>query len=490
MSDADNLVPPHSVEAEQALLGAIFLDNATIKDSRKIVPDPSMFHRDAHQHIYKAMLTLGEKGVKSTDWITVAAQLSKDGRLDDAGGEAYLEKITDATPVAEGAEQYAEIVRDKWVLRRAILVASSARAAAHDPTISTQEIRQAMSDALSEIDRAIASGTPKPSNQQITDEAEAYLCSLADPDSQDTLIAGHPVIDEEAGGFNLGGISQIVGPSGGGKTFFAHQLMNRMYTLFGTKCGMVQGEMKPPQLLVRQSAGIKGMKAMHAIRKARVSGREPTALEKQQANTAISQVRAMGQKLYLVERPETMELHNVAETIRSMAERGAKFLIVDYLQRVTTGKRDANESLKTVVHTIKDLAIGLNVHICCISQIIVSSARDKDKTPWDMSMWDSYGGGNAVNDFDLITTVFRPGILDDTKGKGLRGLMGEQAKGFVATKITKARFGEANHIAFWCNILQEEGLTLDPMPDNILEAVKSICQLWSEDERPQKDVQD
>ena len=112
-------IPPHSLEAEQSVLGAILLDYQVLDEIEGLLPTPEAFYAEAHRKIYAAMQSLRAEGAP-VDLVTLAEELSRRGELDGVGGISYLMQLSEATPTAAYAEHYARIVAEKWTLRRLI----------------------------------------------------------------------------------------------------------------------------------------------------------------------------------------------------------------------------------------------------------------------------------------------------------------------------------------------------------------------------------
>lgn len=123
MSDlfADRL-PPQNIEAEQAVLGAIFLEPSSLTQASEILI-PEDFYRAAHQKIFNVMLKLSDQG-KAVDLVTVTEELSAAKLLEDTGGVSYLSELAGSVPTAANIEYYAKIVEEKSLLRRLIRTAT------------------------------------------------------------------------------------------------------------------------------------------------------------------------------------------------------------------------------------------------------------------------------------------------------------------------------------------------------------------------------
>lgn len=142
MSDLIDRVPPHNHEAEQSVLGAIFLDpQALITASEILVPED--FYRIAHQKIFQTMLDLSDKG-NAIDVVTVTEELSVRKELEDVGGLSYLMELANAVPTAANVSYYAKIVEEKSILRRLIRTATKI---VEDSYIREDEVEELLSEA-------------------------------------------------------------------------------------------------------------------------------------------------------------------------------------------------------------------------------------------------------------------------------------------------------------------------------------------------------
>lgn len=123
MNESIDRVPPHNQEAEQSVIGAIFLEPQALVSVAEIVM-PEDFYRVAHQKIFQTMIDLTDRG-KAVDLVTVTEELSVKKELEDVGGLSYLTEIANAVPTAANVGHYAHIVEEKALLRRLIRVATT-----------------------------------------------------------------------------------------------------------------------------------------------------------------------------------------------------------------------------------------------------------------------------------------------------------------------------------------------------------------------------
>ena len=152
-------IPPHSLEAEQSVLGAILLDYQVLDEIEGLLPTPEAFYAEAHRKIYAAMQGLRAEG-SPVDLVTLAEELSRRGELDGVGGISYLMQLSEATPTAAYAEHYARIVAEKWTLRRLIQAAGEAMRLAYEEAGSLDEILDQAGKRILEVAGPDGGGGP------------------------------------------------------------------------------------------------------------------------------------------------------------------------------------------------------------------------------------------------------------------------------------------------------------------------------------------
>jgi replicative DNA helicase len=470
------LVPPHSIEAEQALLGAIFLDNDVLNDIVSIVKRPEQFYRAAHQAIYEAMLALNKVG-HSIDWITVANYLSKSAALDDAGGDTYLEEITVATPVAEGAEQYAEIVRDKAILRYIIEAVTKVRVRAYDPTTKASELRDFMRRAVDAVDGITSEQVPN--MQEVIDLAlqsaeEAYLNR-----TMPGWNIGHQTLNDKMLGWQKGGVTVIASPPGGGKSFSAYSLCK----LFqehneGELAAFISLEMQAQELIERQ--------IVHDSFYTRAVVGEATQEEKAAVERRIQEAR---QNPVQIIKPEGRDIDSILALIRSLVQRGFRFIVIDYIGLVgmsgSSRRSNDNQDAMNNIPRLKELADRTGCHLLILSQI-TKEGQKKSLTQFEMV--DLTGGrGSAVsNDAHSVAIFFLlwsqrrdPVVMKIINGLqmatvtpdmafgaeapvGHRLFSDDEIKRIVFQKTVKGRRGIPSFVAYWRT---DDDLTLRPLED-------------------------
>jgi replicative DNA helicase len=387
-------VPPHSNDAEQALLGAVFLENAVFPDCAQIVAHPGMFYRTAHRHIWAAMTALNEQG-SEIDWISVREWLAREHLLEAAGGQDYLVQITQFMAQSAGATQWAEIVRDKAMLRQIIRVAVEVRAEAYDPAARPEDLIEILFGQVRKLSDVVASR--QRSNAQAAESVIAQLEQMAATRQIPGMATGHPIFDRGTLGFKGGDLSILAAGTGTGKTHFGWELMEAV-EFMGERPGLVECEMHDDELLLRQVAGLK---AQH------------DALDGKPIDGAVDRLRAFAERAREYDRvrtPVRFDLDAILAEIGHLAMvGGCRFIVLDYLQAIEVrGDRSMGEAQRAaqVYGALKAAARRLNVHIMGMSQFTAEANRNR--SPYRHSLYDVFGGMAGVQAASFVLHLVRP----------------------------------------------------------------------------------
>ena len=221
----DNLrVPPHNIEAEQAVLGGLLLDNLAWDKIGDLVTE-SDFYRDDHRKIYRAILALIEKG-RPADLLTLSEELTLRGEMESVGGLAYLGAMAHNTPSAANIRRYAEIVRERAIMRGLVQVGTEITESALSP--SGRDARALLDEAEAKVFNIAEMGSRstqgfvplrEPLAQVVERVDELYRSGTHDP------VTGVPTgfvdLDEKTSGFQQGDLIIIAGRPSMGKTAFS-----------------------------------------------------------------------------------------------------------------------------------------------------------------------------------------------------------------------------------------------------------------------------
>jgi replicative DNA helicase len=404
-------LPPHEIDAEQAVLGACLIDRETII-SLSTRLEPSDFYRAAHQAIWAAMVALFERRVP-IDLLLLAAELRDRGTLGDAGGEAYLAELIAATPTAVHAGYYAGRVREAAVRRRLLTAARAIGEAAMDRGLSIEEVTARSTEALTEAAMA-RMGTEYRAMAEI---AERVFDALGQPAVRPIETGIYP-LDRIIGGLRRGELTIVAARPSVGKTALAVQIANAV-SLRGTPVGFLSLEMHEAGLASRFLALNSGVD-MYAYQLAGGNEAETSAVMRAFAQLAE-------RPLYISDAPD-MSLSSVVGRARRMhAERGIAVLIVDYLQLVTVpsgqGRRRPEnrvQEMTLVSGEMKRLARELDVAVLALAQLSRAVER---RTPPRPILSDLRESGSLEQDGDVIVFIHRPDQYDTSAEAGMAELI-------------------------------------------------------------------
>ncbi|HEY8539152.1 MAG TPA: replicative DNA helicase [Steroidobacteraceae bacterium] len=410
-------VPPHSVEAEQAVLGGLMLDNRTwdaIAD-RLVAND---FYRRDHQLIFEGIAELAARG-EPFDAVTLSEWLERKGLADQTGGLAYLASLVRDTPSAANVRAYADIVRERSTLRQLITVGGEIAASAYNP-----EGRDA-SDILDQAERRvfeIAESRNKSSSgfMPLRDNLGAVidrLDMLAQNKGRLTgLATGFTRLDEMTAGLQKGDLIVIAGRPSMGKTTFALNIAeNAAFGPQKAKVGVFSMEMSREQLAFRMVSSLGRVDQTH-LRVGNVGDEEWARI-----TAAIEMMK--NAHIYIDDTGALTPTEVRARARRLKREHGLDLIVVDYLQlmQVPGTKENRATEISEISRSLKALAKELSVPVIALSQLNRSVEQRTDKKP---VMSDLRESGAIEQDADLIMMIYREEVYDkNTTRKGIADII-------------------------------------------------------------------
>ncbi|MCB1927086.1 MAG: replicative DNA helicase [Rhodocyclaceae bacterium] len=411
---AELKLPPHSVESEQSLLGGLLLDNAAWDRIADLVVEAD-FYRDDHRRIFKHVSRLIEQG-KPADVVTVFAALEKSGEAEEAGGLAYLGEMASNTPSAANIRRYAEIVRERAILRRLVTVGDEIAASALKP--SGKDAKMLLDEAEARVFEIAEAGARNAGGfvpiQPLLGQVVDRIQELYDRDSP-CDITGVPtgLIDLDAKTSGLHGTDMIVvaGRPGMGKTTLALNIAEHVAVEERLPVAIFSMEMPGTQLAMRFLASV-GRLDQHRIRTGKLNDDEW-----QRLTFALGKLHEA--PIYIDETAGLNPIDLRARARRLYRQFGKLGLIViDYLQLMTSLKDSDNRAaeLSEISRSIKSLAKELNVPVMALSQLNRSLEQRPNKRP---VMSDLRESGAIEQDADIIIFIYRDEIYNpDSPDKG------------------------------------------------------------------------
>ncbi len=398
-------VPPHSVEAEQAVLAGIF-SSPNVLNIIVDVLEKDDFYLPAHQRIFDAMMTLYH-GSKPIDLVTVAEHLKNHHALEEVGGVVYLGDLAQAVVAGANAPHYAHIVRDKALQRRLIETCSGIIGNCYDSTQDIKDLLDASQQSVFSIAQRSA-GKDFSSTKELIDKVFQKLSDLAGSNEQVTgVTTGFSRLDKMTAGLQPSDLIIVAARPSMGKTAFAMCLALNAAIAKNTPVAVYSLEMSKEQLLQRILA-VQAKVDVSLLR-------QPSRLTDEDWAQLFTAADAIGQApIYIDDTPAISTLELRARTRRLMTEKGVGMVIVDYLQLMRAGRRiDSRElEISEISRSLKALAKEMNIPVVALSQLNRKVEERADKRPMLSDLRES---GAIEQDADVIMFVYRDDVYKFTK---------------------------------------------------------------------------
>lgn len=423
-------IPPHSIEAEQSVLGGLLLDNAAWDKIADFVGADDFYrydHRLIFQHIVKLI-----NHAKPADVITVFESLSSAAKAEEVGGITYLNALAQNTPSAANIRRYAEIVRDRGILRKLITVADDISGAAFNP--QGKEVKQMLDEAESKI-FAIAEEGARGSQgfQEIQPLLTQVVERIDELYNRDNIndVTGVPTgfidLDRMTSGLQPGDLVIVAGRPSMGKTAFSVNIGESVAVDSGLPVAIFSMEMGGAQLAMRMLGSV-GRLDQHRLRTGRLNEEDWPRL-----THAIQKMNDA--QIFIDETPALSSIELRARS-RRLARQCGKLglIIVDYLQLMSANSPGENRAteISEISRNLKGLAKELNCPVIALSQLNRSLEQRPNKRP---VMSDLRESGAIEQDADLIFFIYRDEVYNpDSPEKGMAEIIiGKQRNGPIGS---------------------------------------------------------
>ena len=429
-------VPPHSVEAEQSLLGALLLDNQAFDRVADVVSGED-FYRDDHRRIWRHVARLIEAN-KPADVVTVSESVEASEDKDKTGGPAYLGALAQNTPSALNIRRYAELVRERAVQRRLAQVATEIAETALSP--GGKEVGQLLDEAESRIFQIAESGARR--NQGLLEikpvlakvfEKIDHLYHRDNPSDVTGVPTGYVKIDEMTSGLQPGDLVIVAARPSMGKTALALNIAEHVAVDNGLPVAIFSMEMSSTQLAMRMLGSIARVD-QHKMRTGRLNDKEWGDLSE-----------AMGKlhetPIYIDEGGALTALE-VRARARRLKRQYSKLglIVIDYLQLMAATSQGENRAteISEISRSLKAMAKELEVPVVALSQLNRAVDQRPDRRP---VMSDLRESGAIEQDADVIMFIYREVVYKPDLPEEQRGLaeviIGKQRNGPIGTiKLT------------------------------------------------------
>jgi replicative DNA helicase len=419
-------LPPHSLEAEQAVLGGLMLDNNGWDRIADVVATED-FYRHDHRLILMAIIALSEAS-KPFDAVTVSQWLKNNDELEEVGGLAYLGQLVRDTPSAANIKAYAEIVRERSILRQLITVGTQITDSAFNP--EGRESKELLDYAEQQVFRIAEQGSRGKTGMQSIKNLLADAVDRIDAlYQQDNPITGVPTgfvdFDEQTSGMQSSDLIIVAGRPSMGKTTFAMNIAEHAAIKHQKPVAVFSMEMSGEQLAMRLMASL-GRIDQSRIRTGKLDDDDWHRLTSSMGILADA-------PLFIDDTPALSPTELRARARRMAREHGLGMIVIDYLQLMQTGgKENRTAEISEISRSLKGLAKELNVPVVALSQLNRSLEQRPNKRP---VMSDLRESGAIEQDADVIVFIYRDEVYNpETTEKGIAEIIvGKQRNGPIGT---------------------------------------------------------
>ncbi|MEO1895929.1 MAG: replicative DNA helicase, partial [Methylococcales bacterium] len=421
-------VPPNSIQAEQAVLGGLMLDNEGWDKVAENVTEED-FYRKEHRYIFRAISQLASK-MEPFDVVTVSEMLETMGEIDTVGGLAYVGMLAKDTPTAANIDAYAKIVRDRSVLRQLIHVGTTISGSVFNP--EGQETSQLLENAERQVFEIAEQQQRGKSGfipiRSLLAKAVDKIESLYEQDNPITGVStGFTDFDEMTSGLQPADLVIVAGRPSMGKTTFAMNLAENVAIKAKKPVAVFSMEMPGDQLAMRMMSSL-GRIDQHKVRTGKLDDDEWPRM--------TSAINLLAETQLFIDDTAALTPTEVrSRSRRLMREHGQLGLIVlDYLQLMQSPSSGENrvQQISDISRNLKALAKELNVPVVALSQLNRNLEQRPNKRP---VMSDLRESGSIEQDADVIVFIYRDEVYnEDSADKGVAEIIiGKQRNGPIGT---------------------------------------------------------
>lgn len=392
-------LPPQAIELEEAVLGAMMIDNKGVVEVIDIL-HPDVFYNERHKLIYEAIFQLFADGAP-IDLLTVADKLKKNSSLEKAGGEFYLVQLTQKVSTSAHIEYHTRIILQKYIQRSLITISNEIIKESYDESVDVFDLLDSAETKLYEVSQGNIQSSIKVA-QDLVLEAKKNIEDIANKDGLSGIPSGFTKLDELTSGWQPSDLIIIAARPGMGKTAMTLSMARNMAIEHKVPVAFFSLEMSSVQLITRLISSETGLSS-ETLRTGRL---EPHQWE--QLNVKVKDLESA--PLYIDDTPSLSIFDLRAKARRLASQYGIKIIMIDYLQLMTAGGGgkggNREQEISTISRNLKALAKELNVPVIALSQLSRAvETRPGSKRPILSDLRES---GAIEQDADIVSFIYRP----------------------------------------------------------------------------------
>ncbi len=413
-------VLPHNIDAEKSVLGAMLIDEEAIALAVEIL-DETWFYEETHRKIYQSIIQLYDQR-KRVDLVTLSDKLKNEGLLESIGGVSYLSTIMDFVPTSAHVEHYAQIVKERGVLRRLIQNATQIISSCYQPNGIVEDVVDSAERLIFEVADLKERQQSVHIKDLVKDSIETLDKLYQRKEHVTGISTGFEKLDHMTSGLQKSDLIIIAGRPSMGKSALAVSIVENASLNQGVGVGFFSLEMSKEQLVQRMLCSQARVDA-HKVRSGFLSPADWPKLTA--AAGKLSQA-----KIFIDDTPSISALELRAKARRLKANHNIQLVVLDYLQLMRSSIRSDSrqQEISEISRSLKALARELNIPVIALSQLSRAVESRQDHRP---QLSDLRESGAIEQDADLVALLVREEYYQPT----------EENKGMADINIAKQRNG-------------------------------------------------
>ena len=378
----------------------MMIDKKGVDDVIDIL-QPDAFYKDAHKHIFEAILQLFTE-TQPIDLLTVSTQLKKNGKLELAGGDFYLIQLTQKIASSAHIEFHSRIILQKFIQRSLIRISSEIIEESYDETTDVFDLLDKAESKLYEVTQGNIKRSSETA-QSLVLQAKKRIEEIAGKEGLSGIATGFEKLDQVTSGWQPSDLIIIAARPGMGKTAFVLSMARNVAIQFGHAVAVFSLEMASVQLITRLISSETGLSS-EKLRTGK--------LEKHEWEQLSTKVKDLEKAPLFIDDTPSLSIFDLRAKCRRLAsQHGIKLIIIDYLQLMTAGGNgkgggNREQEISTISRNLKALAKELNVPVIALSQLSRAvETRGSSKRPLLSDLRES---GAIEQDADIVSFIYRP----------------------------------------------------------------------------------
>ena len=430
-------IPPHSVESEQSILGSILLDKDAIITVAETIT-PSDFYKDAHRVIYESMMALNNKN-EPIDMVTLTDDLRKRGYLDDIGGVTYLTSLSTIVPTTSNVKYYADIVKEKSVLRQLIKASNDIINLGYGSGESAENVLDFAEKKIFDISQERTNDDFKPINQVLMDTYVMIESIYSNKSDVTGVTTGFKDLNKKINGLQRTDLILVAARPAMGKTAFALNLVQNAAIKGNASVAVFSLEMSKEQLAQRMIAAQSNVE----LKKMKTG-----TLNDADWPRIISAMAVMSDAKIFIDDTPGIKINELRSKCRKLKmEQGLDLVMIDYLQLMESDSKNESrqQEISKISRSLKILAKELDCPVVALSQLSRAPEQRADHRPVLSDLRES---GAIEQDADIVMFLYRDEYYHSDSEK----------KDLAEVIIAKNRHGETGSVELvWMGSIQRFG---------------------------------